>query len=171
MTMMTSACANKMLKRLSEDKEFWRNKELEGMTYVAALDEEPVIPEYDYETVAATIAEIDDKILVIKHAINLNNTINRIQVGAKEMTIDEILVRMAQLNRRKTVLDAMRKKEPKSRINSGYYASRKAVPEYEYINYDLETVKAAYEEVDAEITVMQIALDKYNQTFEFEVAV
>lgn len=171
MTMMTSACANKMLRKLNEDKEYYRSKEVDGMTYVAALDEEPVIPEYDYGTVAAAIAEIDEKILIIKHAINLNNTINRIQVGDKDMSIDEILVKMAQLNRRKGVLDIMRKKEPKTRINSGYYASRKAVPEYEYINYDLDEVKAQYEKADAEIAMMQMALDKYNQTFEFEVAV
>lgn len=50
--------------------------------------------------------------------------------------------------------------------NSG---ARKTAPEYEYINYDLELIKAEYERVDAEISAMQIALDKYNQTFEFEV--
>lgn len=41
----------------------------------------------------------------------------------------------------------------------------------EYINYDLELVKSDYERIDAEIAQMQIALDKYNQTFEFEVEV
>ena len=52
---MTSAYANKVLRKLNEDKEFWRSKEAEGCTYVAALDEEPVIPEYDYSQVADTI--------------------------------------------------------------------------------------------------------------------
>ena len=52
MTKMTSAYANKILRKLNEDKEFWRSKEKEGCLYVAALDEEPVIPEYDYEEVA-----------------------------------------------------------------------------------------------------------------------
>ena len=42
-------------------------------------------------------------------------------------------------------------------------------PEYQYINYDLQLVKDEYERVDAEIAAMQIALDKYNQTVEFEV--
>lgn len=46
MVRMTSAYANKVLRKLNEDKEFWRSKEAEGCTYVAALDEEPVIPEY-----------------------------------------------------------------------------------------------------------------------------
>ena len=169
MTMMTSAYANKVLRKLTEDKEYWRRKENEGCTYVAAIDEEPVIPDYDYEKVAAEITAIDEKILKIKHAININNATNKVAVGNAEMTIDEILVKMAQLSKRKAVLDNLRKREPKTRINSGLYSSRKTAPEYEYVNYDIELVKKEYERIDAEIAAMQIALDKYNQTFEFEV--
>jgi len=169
MTMMTSAYANKLLKKLAEDKEYWRRKETEGCTYVAALDEEPVIPDYDYDSVSQEITEIDEKIIKIKHAVNVNNVNNKIVVGDNEMCIDEILVKMAQLNRRKVFLDGLRKQSPKSRINSGMYSTRKTAPEYQYINYDLEHVKAEYERVDMEIATMQIALDKYNQTFEFEV--
>jgi hypothetical protein len=169
--MMTSAYANKVLKKLAEDKEYWRKKENEGCTYVAAVDEEPVIPNYDYETVAGEIAAIDEKMVRIKHAINLNNATNRIAVGDAEMTIDEILVRMAQLNKRKVVLDTMRKQEPKTRISSGLYSARKTAPEYEYINYDLDLVKREYKRIDAQIAEMQIALDKYNQTYEFEVQI
>ena len=171
MTMMTSAYANNVLRKLSEDKEYWRRKENEGCTYVAAIDEEPVIPDYDYEKVAAEITAIDEKILKIKHAININNATNKVAVGNAEMTIDEILVKMAHLSKRKAVLDNLRKREPKTRINSGLYSSRKTAPEYEYVNYDIELVKKEYERIDAEIAAMQIALDKYNQTFEFEVPV
>lgn len=48
MQTMTSAYANKMLKSLEEDKAFWVNKEATSSTYVAAINEEPVVPEYDY---------------------------------------------------------------------------------------------------------------------------
>ena len=168
MVKMTSAYANKVLKKLTEDKEYWLKKENDGSTYVAAVDEEPVIPDYDYSTVAAEIEAIDDKIMKIKHAINVTN---RIEVGDAGMTIDEILVRMAQLNKRKSFLDTLRKQAPKTRIDSGVFNARKTAPEYEYINYDLELVKSDYERIDAEIAQMQIALDKYNQTFEFEVEV
>lgn len=169
MSKMTSAVANKVLKKLNEDKDYWCKKEREGCTYVAAADEEPVIPDYDYATVAGEIAAIDEKIVKIKHAINVNNVTSRILVGSGEMTVDEILVRMAQLNRRKSMLDVMRKRDEKTRINSGMFSSRKTAPEYEYINYNLDVVKKEYEQIDAEISAMQIALDKYNQTFEFEV--
>lgn len=43
---ITSAYANKWLKSLEEDKEYWINKEEASSTYVAAINEEPVIPEY-----------------------------------------------------------------------------------------------------------------------------
>lgn len=171
MAKMTSAYANKVLKKLNEDKEFFRKKETEGCLYVAALDEEPVIPEYDYASVAAAIEEIDEKIVKIKHAINVINITSEIQVGNKVMTVDAILIKMAQLNNRKYVLDRMRKQEPKTRLNSGMYSNRKTAPEYQYINYDLELIKKEYERIDLEIATMQIALDKHNQTFEFEVEI
>ena len=171
MAKMTSAYANKVLKKLNDDKDFYLNKEQEGQIYVAALDEEPVIPDYDYAEVSAKIAEIDEKIIKIKHAINVTNATSKISVEGVDMTIDSILVKMSQLNRRKLVLDKMRKRQVKARENSTLYGTRKTTPEYRYINYDLKTVNKDYERIDAEIAAMQIALDKYNQTFEFEVEV
>lgn len=168
---MTSAYANKVLRRLNEDKEFYLNKEKEGQVYVAAIDEEPVIPDYDYMDVSAKIAEIDAKIMKIKHAINVVNVNSTINAGGVNMTIDSVLVRMAQLNKRKSILDTMRKRQEKSRVNEGLFASRKNTTEYQYINYDLETVNKEYDRIDSEIAEMQIALDKFNQTFEFDLEI
>ena len=168
--MMTSAYANKMLKKLNEDKEFWRSRENDGFMYVASVNEEPVVPDYDFEDVSRHIDEIDREIVRIKHAINLANVTNTIKFGDEELTVDAVLVRMAQLNRRKDMLDTMRKQQPKTRVSSGYAAAgRNHAPEYRYINYDLELVKKEYDRIDTEIAEMQIALDKYNQTVEFEV--
>lgn len=64
MQKMTSAYANKKLKSLEEDKAFWVNKEATSCTYIAAINEEPVIPEYDYLEVAQIIEDIDAKIAV-----------------------------------------------------------------------------------------------------------
>ena len=168
MQKMTSAYANKMLKSLEEDKNYWLNKEATSNTYVVAINEEPVIPEYDYTEVANTIASLDAKIAVIKHALNLNNATAKVMVGDSEMSIDTILIKMAQLNRRKAVLDYMRKQLPKAR-EERTYSSRNAVPEYRYINYDLELIKSEYETISTTIMEMQMALDKYNQTVEFDV--
>ena len=65
MQKITSAYANKMLRSLEEDKAFWVNKEAASSTYVAAVNEEPVIPEYDYMAVANMIDEIDRKIVTL----------------------------------------------------------------------------------------------------------
>ena len=177
---MTSAYASKVLRKFNEDKEFWRGKEEEGCLYVAALDEQPVVPEYDYRQVSETIRQIDEKIVRIKHAINLANLTSTVRVEfeyedtqpvEKEMTVDQLLIRMAQLSRRKIFLDGLRKRDPKVRINSGPYPSRKTAPEYRYINYDLDEVKEDYDRIDRELAAMQIALDRYNQTHEFEVEI
>lgn len=166
---MTSAYANKVLKKLKDDKNYYLNKEEEGQVYVAAIDEEPVIPDYDYEEISARIAEIDDKIVKIKHTINVVNATNKISVGDSETTVDTILIRMAQLNNRKSVLDKMRKRQKKTREKYGVLNVRKTAPEYQYLNYDLKLVSSEYERIDSEIAAMQMALDKFNQTFEFDV--
>ena len=58
---ITSAYANKLLKSLTDEKSYWEAKEAASRTYVAAVGEEPVIPEYDYTDVSATLKEIDRK--------------------------------------------------------------------------------------------------------------
>lgn len=169
MKRMTSAYANKLLKQLEEDKNYYLNKEGTSCTYVAAIDEEPVIPEYDFAENAAEIEKIDEKIQAIKHAINQINVMSTIEVLGKEYSVDTVLVRMAQKNRRKAVLEAMRKQLPKERM--GGFSNRTNTPEYKYLNYDLKLVQAEYEKVSDEIMAMQIALDKHNQTVEFEVEI
>ena len=165
---ITSAYANKMLRSLEEDKAFWVNKEASSSSYVVANNEEPVIPEYDYQEVAANIEEIDNRIAIIKHALNVANATAVVQVGDVDMSIDTILIKMAQLNKRKAILDGMRKQLPKAREQQGYMA-RNTVPEYRYINYDLNLIKQEYERVSKMIMEMQMALDMYNQTVQFEV--
>lgn len=167
---VTSAYANKMLKSLEEDKAFYVNKEASSCYYVVANNEEPVIPEYDFLEVSKKIEEIDEKIAVIKHAINVSNSCTIVKVGDADMTVDSILIKMAQLNKRKIVLDELRKQLPKSRVEPSYGA-RTTVPEYRYINYDLDTVKEEYERVSKAVMDMQMALDLHNQTFQFEVEI
>lgn len=169
MKKITSAYANKMLRSLEEDKAFWVNKEAASCTYVAAVNEEPVIPEYDYMTIANMIDEIDRKIVTIKHALNLTNATAKVQVGNQEMSVDSILIRMAQLNKRKSVLDAMRKQLPKMRVYSSSFRASGSAPEYKYINYDLKVIQQEYDRISNTIMEMQIALDRYNQTVLFEV--
>lgn len=169
MKKMTSAYANKLLRSLEEDKRYWENMELTSASYVVAVNEEPVIPEYEYTKVSGNIEELDQKIAKIKHALNQFNVSAKVTVGETQMSVDTILIKMAQYNKRKIILDVMRKRLPKSRLENHSYSSRNFVPEYEYINYDLELIKKEYERISDMIMTMQMALDKYNQTVEIEV--
>ena len=54
---------------------------------------------------------------------------------------------MAQFNKRKETLDGMRKQLPKRRLDTTYFTRKNNIVEYEYINYDLELVKAEYESI------------------------
>ena len=171
MTRMTSAYANKMLKKLSDDKAYILSNEADASTYTATVEEEPVIPEYDYEKTARDLEEIDEKTVRIKHAINLANATNLITVGDRQMNADMILVRMAQLNNRLEKLDRMRKRLPKERVESLYSRKASTLPEYNYANYDIEQARKDYEAMSKTVLDMQMALDKYNQTVEFDVDV
>ena len=166
---MTSAIANKYIRQLNEDKEFLEGKEISSSFYEAAEGEQPVIPEYDFEENNRAISEIDSKIAKIKHAINVHNAESSVDVSGKMMTVDEILISMAQFNRRKSFFDGMRKAQPKTRISSRGFGPKNTVPEYRYANYDIELAKAEFEKISRERMDMQLALDKFNQTDEFEV--
>ena len=166
---VTSAYANKMLKKLNEEKEYWIDKERESMLYTAATDEEPVIPDYDYGEVSATLEQIDKKICEIKHAINKSNVESEIDIFGEKYTVDVLLVRMAQISKRKNALDRMRKQMPKTRVDDGNYMSRKAFVEYRYVNYDLEQIRKDYDEVSKVLFEMQMKLDEHNQTVEFDI--
>jgi hypothetical protein len=65
----------------------------------------------------------------------------------------------------------MRKQLPKVRLEVNSYSTKNAVPEFRYLNYDLDQVKEDYERLSQTIMDMQMALDKYNQTEQFDVEI
>ncbi len=162
---VTSAGANKMLRELEDEKQYLLSMEESSSTYIETEGVEPVIPEYDYMEAERSIEAIDEKVVRIKHAINVFNCTTTIP--GSDMTIDQALVRMAQLNRRKNVLDSMRKKNPKSRVRNQFNPSK--FVEYTCLNYDLDDVKEQYEIASAKIIELQMKIDRCNQTLEFEI--
>lgn len=171
MVKMILAVANKELKQLEEEKEYWLNKEKVSCIYTAAINEEPVIPDYNYIDFARKIEDLDNKAMVIKHAVNLANVTNCVQIDGKTYTIDQLLIRMAQLSARKKTLDNMRKQLPKSRVVHAAYSARSAVSEYQYTNFDVDLIKVEYERISKEIMELQVTLDRFNQTVEIEVEI
>lgn len=166
---MTSASAQKIIRKLKDEKAFLKSMEEKSYLFSCIEGEEKLIPEYDYKETSEKIKEIDEQVIKIKHAVNVVNSTREIEVNGKKYTVDAILVRMAQLNSRLYMLDIMRSKQPKTRLGTRYYNGNNQQPEYQYINYDLAEVKKDYETINNEIATMQLELDKFNQTYEFEV--
>lgn len=163
---LTSAAANKWIKTLEDEKSYYLSCEDISSVYTLAEGEEEERPEYDYQATKEAVDKIDETIRRIRHAVNVFNTTTLLP--SLNITIDEALVKMAQLNTRKHRLDIMRKRLPKERVNS--YANRgKGIVEYQYANYDISAVNADYKRISQEIVEIQLALDICNQTQTFEV--
>ena len=97
----TSSEANKLLRRLNEERDAVLVKEQKSSTFLAAMGEDPesVRPKYDYTVVQNMVAELDLKIRTVKHAINQFNLPQT--VPGFDMTVDQMLVYIPQLTARK----------------------------------------------------------------------
>ena len=119
-----------------------------------------VRPAYDYAKTQNHLAELEKNIRRIKHAINCFNTTQI--VDGFDMTIDEMLVYIPQLTKRKNKLLEMKNKLPKERVEEEY-GRRSNIIDYTYTNYDLSIVEADYEKTCDELSHAQLALDAVNQ--------
>lgn len=161
---ITSATANKLLKTYEEEKNYLLAMESSSSTYTLAEGEKELKPEYNYEATAKRLDELDSLTRKIKHGLNIFNTTTMLpDMG---ITVDEALVKMSQLNRKKVKLDVMRKRLPKARVSNGYCRSN--MIEYEYVNYDLDMVMQDYIKVSKEVMDIQLQLDVCNQTNLFQ---
>ena len=163
---MTSAEANKLIKQLREQMRMIRQKESGVMSFIAATTEnvEDVRPAYSYEETSAQLNRIEESIRKIKHALNVFNATTT--PDGTGMTIDEILVFLPQATERLRVLAAMLSKPPRFRAEN---TGRTNIIEYEYLNYDLETVQRDYDALSEKKTQVMTALDLVNNTVQFEV--
>lgn len=163
---VTSAVASKKIKMLEEEKLRILQLENSSRIYTRAVGETVEPPAYDYEKTKSDLKKIEMKIRKIKHAMNVFNT--NTFLDSVGLYIDEALVEMNMLNRRKETLKNMSNRLPEERVGQLFGRSNTVV-EYEYVNYDLETVKKDFEECTQRIFDIQIALDTANQTVLFEI--
>lgn len=162
---ITSNQANKMIKKLSAEKEYLLSRERDSSTYLHTEGHPADKPDYDYSETAKKLEEIDEKIATLKHAININNiTTICPNIG---ITIDQALVKMAQLNQRKETLDVMRKRIPKKRKEDPYRGTGGLV-EYICTNYNNDEVCRDYDKITDQIIELQADIDFCNQTIVFE---
>lgn len=162
---LTSAAANKLIKKLEDQKEYLLSMEENNSTYIMTEGESVVTPDYDYQKTAEEISKLDEQVRRLKHAINQFNCTTVLPEIGK--TIDEVLVEMAQLNRRKFTLDMMRKRPEKERL-VGNHARNNGI-DYLVVNYDQKQVCDDYDKITERIMELQMALDICNQTQVFEV--
>lgn len=167
---VTSAEAAKLLRKLNEELENVMLMEQQSREFFAAVGEdvESVRPAYDYAQVQEQIGRLEERIRRVKHAVNTFNLAQ--EVPGFGMTIDQMLIYIPQLNRRKTKLALMQRRLPRQREQVGYGGGSQII-DYSYANYDIETVKKDYEKTAEELSRAQTALDLVNTTAKLEIPV
>ena len=120
----TSAQANKLLKKLNDEHAALLDKENRSKDFRAAMGEdvESVRPAYDYADTQKKLAELEQRIRKVKHAINVFNATHVIPDFG--MTIDEMLVYIPQLTQRKSKLADMKARLPKQRSEVPHIINR-----------------------------------------------
>ena len=164
--LVTSKEANKLLQQLEQEHRSLLSKEYDTKSFLAAVGEdvESCRPEYDYAKVQDELAELENKIIKLKHQINRFNT--ETIVDGFDKTIDEMLVYIPMLTRRKEKLNGMKNALAKTReaVNM-----RSTIIDYRYANYDINKALEDYYATLEELSKAQVALDKVNVTKKFEV--
>ena len=166
----TSAEAAKLLRKLNDEHNNIRSKEDKTCTFIAAIEEDidSVRPGYNYKNVQEKLNEIEEKVRKVKHAINMFNLTT--EVPGFDMTVDQMLVYIPQLNARKQKLAYMAIRLPKERVSYAYGSSKNMI-EYTYANYDIAQAEADLNEVTEELARAQTALDVVNnkETLEIDI--
>ena len=167
----TSSEAAKLLQKLNEELNEVKRMESMSSVFNAALGEsvEDVRPAYDFKAVQGKISILQEKIRKVKHAINVFNCAQ--EVPGFDMTIDQVLILIPQLNKEKSKLDAMANTLPKVRENmiGAFRNSSSNIIDYKYANYEISDAKAALKEVSDRLSQAQTALDFVNSTVKFEI--
>ena len=164
----TSSEANKLLRRLNEERDAVLAKEQKCSTFLAAMGEDPksLRPQYDYAAVQNTVEMLNRKIRTVKHAISQFNLTQT--VPGFDMTVDQMLVYIPQLTARKKKLSVMKGRLPKQRKIEDRFGHT-GIIDYLYTNYDIKAVEADYHTVADELAKAQAALDTLNNTVLMEI--
>ena len=164
----TSAQAAKILRRLNEEHIALLNMEQQSKDFLASVGEDPesVRPDYDYAATQSKLAELEEKIRKVKHAISVFN-INTV-VPEFGMTVDQLLVYIPQLSQRKVKYADMMSKLPKTRETGAAYA-RGNIIDYRYANYDIAAAEQDYSVTADTLGRAQTALDVVNNTLTMEI--
>ena len=159
----TSAEANKLLKSLYAEEGLILSDEETSCKFNAAVGEDPekIRPEYSFAETTSSLHEVQRKIRIVKHAINLFNV--QTEVPGTDMTIDQVLVEMPKLTARQKQLRQMVKMQERERVHNGFIRSSSII-DYVIRNFDREEVRAEYDKVTKTLDDMRNSLDIVNST-------
>lgn len=156
---MSPAYASKLIKQKNAEIKDILISEKETSTTRAFAEEDvtQLRKVYSFSFTQEHLELLRQDILSLKHAINQFNVTTVLpDLG---YTIDCALVRMKMLSEQKEKLAGMMRVQPVTRQNLTFGNGK---PEFIYRNYEDRDVREAYEKVDAELTQIQLALDKQN---------
>lgn len=165
---VTSAQAAKILRSFVNEFNDLMRLESKASLFIAAVGEDPesVRPAYSFEETREKAKKLNEQIRTLKHAINVFNSTTK--VPGFDMTVDEVLVFMPQLNADVSRLGAMKSVLPKERVDT-YGRQSVGLIDYKYANYDIAAAEREYREAADKLAKLQLALDTVNSTVEFEV--
>lgn len=166
MIKVTSDAANKLIKKLEQEKGILTDKISKMSTFVVAVTENydqikaEQEAEFNLNETISQIDEIDKKIITIRHAKSLfNNSV----VMKNGLTVGDNIIRLAILEREKGIYSGLATRQKKKRNTS----LNKDI-EYTYLNYDLEDAKKKYDSVYTEISEIQEELNIVNSSAEYK---
>lgn len=166
MIKVTSDVANKLIKKLEQEKGILTDKISKMSTFVVAVTENydqikaEQEAEFNLNEVISQIDEINKKIITIRHAKSVfNNSV----VMKNGLTVGDNIIRLAILEREKNIYSRLATRQKKTRNTS----TNKDI-EYTYLNYDLEDAKKKYDSVYTEISEIQEELNIVNSSSEYK---
>ena len=166
MIKVTSDAANKLIKKLEQEKGILTDKISKMSTFVVAVTENydqikaEQEAEFNLNETISQIDEIDKKIITIRHAKSVfNNSV----VMKNGLTVGDNIIRLAILEREKNIYSRLATRQKKTRNTS----TNKDI-EYTYLNYDLEDAKKKYDSVYTEISEIQEELNIVNSSSEYK---
>lgn len=164
----TSAEANKLLKKLNEEKVLLNNDFRNKHSFIAAVEEnvEDVRPEFNLTEYFEKLEKLNSDIQKVKHAINVFNTSNTIM----GMTIDTALVYIPMLSEEKRILSGLAMGQEKERVKESYGRTSTHI-EYKYANYSISEAKDRLKKVTTELSDLQLSLDCINNQEKFDIDV
>ena len=148
----------KEIKRLEGETDSWTTHERNNCRVSYMVGEDPILPNYDYTETSGALLEYDDRIRKLKGLLAYANATTIVE--GFDMTINEALIYLAQLNARVRRYDYLISFQKLTRKTVGIDGKI----EYTKILYDQEDAGRKLEEAKSEVIQLQMAIDRTNLT-------